>query len=118
MSKAKKPSVAILHYSCPPVIGGVEFVIQAHARLLADAGYKTKLIVGSGDKVHLKADTVVIPEIVSKGGPLHQTLATLADGLLPNSFDSGVARTEAKLRSALQGVDVCMMHNVLLYNFQ
>ena len=37
----KKPNVAILHYSCPPVIGGVEFVIEVcclrdMAMLLAD----------------------------------------------------------------------------------
>ena len=33
-----KPNVAILHYSSPPVIGGVEFIIHAHAHEFAKAG--------------------------------------------------------------------------------
>ena len=43
------PGIAILHYSCPPVIGGVEFIIEAHALEFARAGYPVRLIVGKGE---------------------------------------------------------------------
>ncbi len=112
-----KPSVAILHYSCPPIIGGVEFVIQAHARLFADAGYPTRIIVGAGGKLHPKARTIVIPELASRGGPLDRALASLRKGKAPASFEKDVRTVEDKLRLALKGVDVCMMHNVLTMHF-
>ena len=42
--------IAILHYSSPPIVGGVEFIIEAHSGLFAERGYPTKLIVGEGEK--------------------------------------------------------------------
>lgn len=117
MPRKKTPSVAILHYSCPPVIGGVEFVIEAHAKLFADAGYKTKMIVGNGKIDHRKVKTVVIPEIDSTGGPIGGVVRSLIDGKVPASFESAVKRVEKKLEAALKDVDVCMMHNVLTMHF-
>jgi glycosyltransferase involved in cell wall biosynthesis len=116
MAKAK-PTVAILHYSCPPIIGGVEFIMQAHAREFVEAGYKVKLIVGKGGEVDPEATTVVIPEIVSGGGPLSKELSALDRGEVPNDFDVVVKRVEKKLTSALRGVDICMMHNVMTMHF-
>lgn len=113
----KKPNIAILHYSCPPIIGGVEFVIQAHARLFADAGYNTKLIVGKGGKIHPKVRTVIVPEIASDGGPVGRVVKALSGGKVTPSFESAVDRTGKKLSAALRGVDVCMMHNVLTMHF-
>jgi len=112
-----KPTVAILHYSCPPVIGGVEFIIKAHALEFVKAGYPTRFIVGKGGAVHTDIETVVIPEIASRGGPLSSVLKTLAQGTVPASFDKAVKQTERKLLTALRGVDVCMMHNVLTMHF-
>lgn len=116
MSK-KKPRIAIVHYSCPPVIGGVEFVIEAHARLFADAGYKVKLMVGKGGKVHPKVRTIVIPELVSTGGSVGASLKALSEGKVPSSFEADVKRVEKKLSTALRDVDVCVMHNVLSMHF-
>lgn len=112
-----KPNIAILHYSCPPVIGGVEFVIEAHARLFADAGHDTRLIVGNGGSVHPKVRTIEIPEISSKGGPVANVLKALAKGKIPPFFDTTVKWVARKLSDALKGVDVCMMHNVLTMHF-
>ena len=112
-----KPTVAILHYSCPPIIGGVEFIMEAHAREFVEAGFKVKLIVGKGGSVDPDATTVVIPEIVSGGGPLSKVLLALDRGEVPNSFEAAVKRTEKKLVAALRGVDICMMHNVMTMHF-
>jgi hypothetical protein len=118
MGMAKtKPTVAILHYSCPPIIGGVEFIMEAHAREFVEAGFKVKLIVGKGGTVDPEATTVVIPEIVSCGGPLSKVLLALDRGEVPDSFAAAVKRTEKKLVAALRGVDVCMMHNVMTMHF-
>jgi len=78
-----KPSVAILHYSCPPVIGGVEFIIEAHARAFVETGYPIRFIVGRGGAGDPGIKTVVIPEIASRGGPNARVLKALASGSVP-----------------------------------
>ncbi len=112
-----KPSVAILHYSCPPVIGGVEFIILAHALEFAKAGFKTKVIVGKGGTLSPDVSTVVIPEIMSTGGSISRALKSLSEGTVPRSFDELVKCVEKKLSLALRDVDVCMLHNVVTMHF-
>ncbi len=113
----KKPRIAIMHYSCPPVIGGVEVIIEEHARCFADAGFKTKLIVGKGEVFDKRIPVKVIPEIGSRGGPFARELRSLAHGEVPFSFDKAVKQTERKLTAALTGVDICIMHNIMTMHF-
>ncbi len=113
----KKPTVAILHYSCPPVIGGVEFVIESHARLFANEGIAVRTIVGKGGDVHQGVSTRVVPEIASDGGPLRAVVGALNKGAVPNAFPQAVKQVERELKKALKGVDVCMVHNVMTMHF-
>ncbi len=112
-----KPRIAILHYSGPPVIGGVEFIIRAHAKQFSQAGFDTRLIVGKGGSIDDGIKTVIVPEIASRGGPLARILTELSHGNVPKTFDNAVKRVERKLAAALKDVDVCMMHNVLTMHF-
>ncbi|MFO7870276.1 MAG: glycosyltransferase family 4 protein [Kiritimatiellia bacterium] len=116
-AKKSRPSIAILHYSCPPVIGGVEFVISAHAGLFAEAGFRTKLIVGKGGSVHPDVKTAVVPEISSDGGPVRRVVRSLLEGKVPEGFDAAVKRVESALSRNLRGVDICFMHNVMTMHF-
>ena len=43
-------NVAILHYSCPPVIGGVEEIVRQQASLLCRHYHPVKVIAGSGSQ--------------------------------------------------------------------
>jgi len=40
--------IAILHYTAPPVVGGVEAIVAEHARLLRAAGYRVRILAGRG----------------------------------------------------------------------
>jgi len=64
----KDETVAILHYSAPPVIGGVEAVINAHLTEFIRTGYSSTVIAGRGDITALPpgANFVEIPEIDSQ----------------------------------------------------
>ena len=42
-------NVALLHYSAPPIVGGVESVLAHHARLLSEAGHNVRVIAGRGE---------------------------------------------------------------------
>ena len=46
----KMINVAILHYSCPPVIGGVEEIVRQQASLLYRYYHPVKVIAGSGSQ--------------------------------------------------------------------
>lgn len=109
--------IAILHYSSPPIVGGVEFIIDAHSHLFAEGGFATKLIVGEGEPTSKDVAVEVIPEIASGRGPLASVLAELNKGVVPPKFDAAVSVVERKLRKALKDVDVCIMHNVLTMHF-
>ena len=54
-----KPRIVILHYSCSPVVGGVESVIAEHARLLVDNGYAVTVIAGEGEHSGVKPSVTV-----------------------------------------------------------
>ena len=61
MTNPKK--IAILHYSAPPVIGGVESVMEAQAKLFIQHNYSVTVIAGRGDSTALPPGTnfVTIP---------------------------------------------------------
>jgi hypothetical protein len=74
------PQIAILHYTAPPIVGGVEAIISEHARLLNEAGFPTRLIVGRGGDGGLPAGQPItlIPEI-DTGSHTHPDLAEALD---------------------------------------
>ena len=61
----KSIRTAFLHYSAPPVVGGVEAVIEAHTQVFLDAGYPVTIITGQGEQADLPdgAELIVIPEM-------------------------------------------------------
>lgn len=109
--------MGILHYTGLPVIGGVEIVMDEHARFLEKEGYKVRIIAGKGGNAFAGAESVVIPEISAKGGPISPVLKALHRGETPPSFERAVKKIEKKLSMALRGVDVCLMHNLMTMHF-
>jgi len=54
-------NIAILHYSVPPIVGGVEGVIAHHARLMAADGMSVRLIAARGESLGEKISLTSIP---------------------------------------------------------
>ena len=59
--------VALLHYSAPPIIGGVEQVMSAHARQFLQRGHAVTFIAGQGEEQALPewSELALIPELSS-----------------------------------------------------
>jgi mannosylglucosylglycerate synthase len=112
-------SIALLHYTCPPVVGGVEEVLRHQAHVLAQHGHEVRLVVGEGASVqgadHLArgGTTVRIHPLLASGAP---AAVRAAEGT-PAALEEVVARIEMVLDEALEGADVVLAHNVLSMPF-
>lgn len=82
-------NIALLHYTTAPVVGGVERVMEEHARLFASHGHRVTVLCQRG------------------GGPEAVRLPE----------DLSVDALTAALRSALAGQDIVFLHNVLTMPF-
>jgi len=110
---------AILHYSAPPVIGGVEAVIQAHAGQFAAAGMPLTVIAGRGEAEALphSVDFIKIPEIDTMHPEISAATNVLNTGQVPESFNQLVNRLINQLRPVLSGFEHVIVHNVLTKHF-
>jgi glycosyltransferase involved in cell wall biosynthesis len=119
MMPEKSRRVALMHYSVPPVIGGVESVILAHARLFVEAGYPTTILAGRGEKnaLPLRADFVQIPELDSQQPQILEMSHELDQGRIPPHFEHMVTQLAEKLAPILASVDLLIAHNVFTKHF-
>ena len=106
-------SIAILHYAGPPLIGGVEVTMAAHAKVLAVDGWHVRMIAGSGGAVGPDVELILNPLLGSRGPQIEQVNRELAQGTVSHAYDTLVAQIYTVLREALAGVDVLMVHNVI-----
>lgn len=108
--------VAFIHYSSPPVIGGVEFVMEAQARSLLEHGYRVKVIVGKGEPFHPEIEFVLIPEIYS----LHPENLVVKEAIFKGDktpLKSYKIKLEEKIRESIEDTDVVIIHNCLTMPF-
>ncbi len=111
--------VAILHYSAPPVVGGVEAVIMAHAKTLMQAGYSVTILAGRGEAGALPegTDLLLVPEIDSQHAEVAQMSARLEQGHVPDGFEAMREQLAKILAPVLCQFDNLLVHNVLTKHF-
>lgn len=111
--------IAILHYSVPPIVGGVESVIQAHVRLLNAAGYHVTVIAGDGEADALPdgTDWVHIPELSTRHPEIVQASRELEQGRVPENFGELVTRLGSRLEAVLSPAERVIVHNVFTKHF-
>ena len=117
--KSKRPETAILHYTAPPVVGGVEAVIQAHVGLFIRAGYPVTVMAGSVEEAALMpgAGLVWIPEMDTKYSRVAQMSLQLEQGEVPPDFDDAVDRMVGLLTPVLSRFDIVILHNLFTKHF-
>jgi len=118
MSSAK-PTTAILHYSAPPVTGGVEGVMDAHARVFLQMGFPISIIAGrgSGDALPPGTGLEIIPALDS----LHPQILTagtiLEQGRAPGDFTALTNQLTEILATQVSQFDNLIVHNVFTKHF-
>jgi glycosyltransferase involved in cell wall biosynthesis len=115
----KDQTVAILHYSAPPIVGGVEAVIKAHLKELNNAGYSCTVIAGRGDNTALPASTdyIQIPEIDSQHPDVIKLSRVLEAGKVPEKYEALETHLVNILHPALGEFDHLIIHNVFTKHF-
>ena len=108
--------IALLHYSAPPVVGGVESVLGHHARLMADDGHQVRIVAGRGEQTDPRIPFIQIPLADSRHPDVLSLKKELDTGRVPNSFAALIDSLTTHLRAALQDVDVLIAHNVCSLN--
>jgi len=109
-------NIAILHYSVPPIVGGVESVIAHHARLMEADGHTVRLIAARGDAMSGRITLTRIPLSDSRHERVAQVKAQLDAGEVTADFESLRDELARELQNVLQGVDVLIAHNVCSLN--
>lgn len=119
MKNTRKPVGAILHYSAPPVVGGVETVILAHSHLLAQAGYRHLVIAGRGsqDAMPAEAEFLSINEMDTSHEGVLELSQELEGGSVPQNFARFTRDLTEQLRPILRPLEWVMVHNVFTKHF-
>lgn len=105
--------IAILHYACAPIVGGVEQIISTHVRLFHKMGHRPYIVAGRGDPEVAGLPGVIIPEIDSRRPEiLHVQKALLnSEPWAVAEFEVFTQRIQDILAETLRGTDICIVHN-------
>jgi glycosyltransferase involved in cell wall biosynthesis len=110
---------AILHYAAPPVVGGVEGVIEAHVRTFVQAGYPVTVIAGRGDGDVLPAgvEFIRIPQIDTQQPEIAEISSQLQAGTVPPAFTELADHLTETLIPKLDRFNTVIVHNAFTKRF-
>jgi glycosyltransferase involved in cell wall biosynthesis len=108
--------IALIHYSAPPVVGGVESVLAQHARLMAQAGHTVRILAARGEPFSDQIPVVQLPLIDSRHPRVLEAKAALDRSSVPTDFEPLTFEITQALQAVLTGVDVLIAHNVCSLN--
>ena len=108
--------VALLHYSAPPIVGGVESVLGHQAHLMADAGHQVQVIAGRGEQTDPRIPFVQLPLVDSRHPEVLALKTELDAGRVSSRFAELVDTLTADLTEATDDVNVLFAHNICSLN--
>jgi mannosylglucosylglycerate synthase len=109
-------NIVLIHYAAPPIVGGVEGVINQHARLMANDGLHVSIIAGRGEQTDERIQFTKLPLVDSRGVEILKLKKDLDNGNIPKEFGSIVDEIKTQLRKATKDADWIIAHNVCSLN--
>ena len=111
-----KYNVALLHYSCPPVVGGVEEIVRQHASLLSRYYHNVKVFAGDGGKFDDNIEIEINPLLGSLNKRVMKAHQEGVEGK-PQKMEALSRKIYDYLLGSLKGFDALIAHNVLTMPF-
>ncbi len=108
--------ILLVHYSAPPVVGGVESVIAHHARLMVNAGHSVRILAGRGAQVDPRIPFVQVPLADSLNPEILAVKAELDAGQVPPVFEELTSRLTLILDQAIGRAEIVICHNTCSLN--
>lgn len=102
----------LIHYASPPVVGGVESVMNHHARLFLENGQNVRIIAGRGDQIDPRIIFIHYPLIDSRDEEILRIKSYLDEGEIPENFFLVVDKIYSNLFDILDNTDILIAHNV------
>jgi glycosyltransferase involved in cell wall biosynthesis len=108
--------INLIHYTAPPLVGGVESILARQASQLTRAGHQVHILAGRGKTwdAHIPVETVNLIDI--RHPQLLRAKTSLDQGIIPPDFASLVDQIQNELRRLFQGPQVVIAHNVASLN--
>ncbi|WP_025322121.1 glycosyltransferase family 4 protein [Deferrisoma camini] len=107
----RKLQIALLHYSCPPVVGGVEEVVRQQASLFRRHLHPVKIVAGAGGPFTDEFPVEINPKLGSRYERVARAQEPGQED--PRTLDRITGEIHAYLAETLAGFDVVVAHNVL-----
>jgi len=104
--------ISLLHYSSPPIVGGVESVLAHHARLMANAGHEVTILAGRGEVFDERIKVRILPRLDSRHQDVMEVKGFLDIGKHTPSFEMLREQIRKELLEELKGCDILIAHNV------
>jgi glycosyltransferase involved in cell wall biosynthesis len=108
--------IAVMHYSSPPIVGGVESVLAHHALLMAKAGHDVTILTGRGNVFNERIPVHVLPRLDSRHEEVMKVKKQLDLGKFTDDFDALREQIKLELTKEAQGFDILFAHNVASLN--
>lgn len=104
--------IIFMHYSVPPIVGGVESVLAHQARLAAEAGHDVHMIAARGESWSEAITLHRAPLVDSRHEEVLAVKAELDRGEVTARFEALRTAVAEQIRPLLTGGDVLIAHNV------
>lgn len=112
----KNLNIALLHYSCPPVVGGVEEVVSQQAFLFQRYFQKVKIFTGMGAQFSDYFQVEINPLLGSRNKKILNA-HKLAKGENLKPIESLTLKIYKYLKRSLQDFDILIAHNILTMRY-
>ncbi len=107
-----KYNIALLHYSCPPVVGGVEEIVRQQSSVFTRYYHNVKVFAGKGSFVSEICEVEINPLLGSQNKDILEA-QKLSSESRPGKMKQIINEIYNYLAESLKGFDVLIAHNVL-----
>ncbi len=115
----RRPRIVFLHFTAPPIVGGVEAVIAEHVRLFREAGHPTLIVAGrAAERADAElGEVTIIPEMDSENPQYLEIHESLEKGIVPPAFSELQTSIQRQMEQIVRPDDVVIAHNILTTHF-